>query len=56
MKTDSREMDRFTGPMFRRGLLPALISSVGLGISDVADAVVLGQRMGETGLDRKSVV
>ena len=50
MKTDSREMDRFTGPMFRRGLLPALISSVGLGISDVADAVVLGQRMGETGL------
>lgn len=50
MKGVSRETDRFVGPMFRRALVPALISSVGLGISDVADAIVLGQRMGETGL------
>ena len=42
--------DRFAGPMFLRALVPALISSAGLGVSDVADAVVLGQRMGETGL------
>ena len=50
MSSVSHETDRFAGPMFLRALAPALISSVGLGVADVADAVVLGQRMGETGL------
>ena len=36
--------DRFTGRIFRRGMWgPAIISSAGWALSDVADAVVVGQ-------------
>lgn len=42
--------DRFTGRIFRRMWGPAIISSVGWALSDIADAVVVGQRMGTVGL------
>lgn len=42
--------DRFTGTMFRRQWGPCLISSIGLAFGDIADAVVVGQRMGAVGL------
>ncbi len=47
-----RSMDRdyFTGRMFRRQFSPALISALGLAMGDMADAVVVGQRMGVVGL------
>ncbi len=41
---------RFTKAMFLRGLTPALVSGLGLAFSDIADALVVGQRMGEVGL------
>lgn len=44
------KQDIFTGRMFRRLFVPALWSSVGLAFSDMADALVVGWRMGETGL------
>lgn len=42
--------DYFTGRMFRSQFAPALISAVGLAFGDMADAIVVGQRMGVTGL------
>ncbi len=42
--------DRFTGRMFRRLLRPAIVSSLGWALSDMADAVVVGQRMSTVGL------
>lgn len=42
--------DRFTGKMFARLLAPAMVSSAGLAVADMADAIVVGQRMGATGL------
>lgn len=42
--------DRFTPRMFRRLLIPSLASSFGLALADMADAVVVGQRMGAVGL------
>lgn len=42
--------DRFAPRMFRRLLVPSLASSLGLALADMADAVVVGQRMGATGL------
>ncbi|WP_312071325.1 MATE family efflux transporter [Anaerotignum propionicum] len=42
--------DYFTSKMFRRQFAPALISAVGLAVGDMADAIVVGQRMGVTGL------
>ena len=35
--------DRFTGPMYRRLWAPAMVSSLGWALSDMADAVVVGQ-------------
>lgn len=35
---------------FTRLLIPAVISSIGMGFAETADAVVIGQKMGETGL------
>jgi len=40
----------FTRKMFLRMLTPCLISSVGLALADIADAVVVGNRMGAVGL------
>lgn len=42
--------DRFTGKIFRCLWWPAIVSSVGLAFGDMADAVVVGQKMGATGL------
>lgn len=50
MKRNRKEKDRFTGAMFRSMLGPAVLSSLGLAFGDAADAVVVGQRMGATGL------
>lgn len=40
----------FTRKMFRQQFAPAMVSSVGLALGDMADAVVVGQQMGVTGL------
>ncbi len=42
--------DRFTGPMFFRGWRSSLLASFGWALSDMADAVVLGQHLGTVGL------
>lgn len=42
--------DNFTGRMFGRLWVPAMFSSFGWALSDMADAVVLGQRLGTVGL------
>lgn len=44
------EHDRFTGPMYRRLWAPAMASSLGWVLSDMADAVVVGQKLGAVGL------
>ena len=44
------KQDIFTGKMFRRLFVPSLCASVGLAFSDMADALVVGWRMGDTGL------
>lgn len=46
----SLKEDRFTGPMYRRLWGPAMLSSLGWALSDMADAVVVGQRLGTVGL------
>lgn len=40
----------FIDRMFEKQFAPALVSALGLAFSDMMDAVVVGQRMGETGL------
>lgn len=46
----SNVRDRFTGKMFRRLYVPALMTAFGLAIADMADALVVGRNMGATGL------
>ena len=41
---------RFVGSMFRRLFLPSIIFSTGWALSDIADAVVVGQQLGTVGL------
>ena len=48
--------DRFTAKIFRRLWIPAIVSSVGWALSDIADAVVVGQRMGSVGLAAISLI
>jgi len=50
-----KEKDWFIPRMYRRMLLPSLLSSLGYALADVADAFVLGQRIGETGLAAISI-
>lgn len=45
-----KKIDHFTGRMFRRLWVPAMCSSLGWAFSDMADAVVVGQRLGSVGL------
>ena len=45
-----RAKDVFTAKMFGRLFVPSLCASFGLAFSDMADALVVGLRMGETGL------
>lgn len=42
--------DYFVPRMFYKMLIPSVISSIGFAFSDMADALVVGQRMGEDGL------
>ena len=42
--------DYFSSKMFLRQFIPALISAVVLALGDMADAIVVGNRMGVTGL------
>ncbi len=42
--------DGFTVKMFRRLWTPAILSSLGWALSDMADAVVVGQKLGSVGL------
>ncbi len=48
--------DRFTKAMFFRAWWPALLSSVGWSLSDIADAVVVGQHLGAVGLASISLI
>ena len=52
----ARSGDRFTGPMYRRLWGPAMLSSLGWALSDMADAVVVGQSLGTTGLAAISLI
>lgn len=45
-----RSKDQFTGKMFGRLWAPAMVSSLALAVADMADAIVVGQRMGAIGL------
>lgn len=42
--------DYFVPRMFYKLLIPSVISSIGFAMADMADALVLGQKVGETGL------
>lgn len=48
-------MDYFTVRMFIRQLIPIMISAVALAFGDMADAIVVGNRMGVTGLAAISI-
>ncbi|MDR1133503.1 MAG: hypothetical protein LBL05_05030 [Synergistaceae bacterium] len=48
--------DRFTAKIFRRLWIPTIVSSVGWALSDITDAVVVGQRMGSVGLAAISLI
>lgn len=47
--------DPFSGKMVRRLWLPAVLSAIGLSIGDIADALVIGQKLGEGGLTAVSI-
>lgn len=49
MKKRKKQRD-FAGQMLLRGMAPCMMAAVGLAAADMADAVVIGQKMGETGL------
>ena len=51
-----RTKDSFTGRMFRGLWIPAMLSSLGWALSDMADAVVVGQRLGAVGLAAISLI
>ena len=48
--------DRFVGPMFRRLFVPSIIFSTGWALSDIVDSVVVGQKLGTTGLAAMGMV
>ena len=45
-----KNKDYFIPKMFRRLLIPSVFSSLGFALADMADALVIGQKTGETGL------
>ncbi len=49
-KGKNKIKDVFTKKIFRRVFGVSMVSSIGLAFADVADAVVVGQKMGATGL------
>lgn len=46
----------FTKRMFYRFLVPSLLSTVGLSLGNIVDSLVIGTKMGETGLAAISLV
>lgn len=50
MTNENSNLDFFSRKMFSRLLAPSLISYIGLALGDMADAVVVGNKMGITGL------
>ncbi|MBO5197455.1 MAG: polysaccharide biosynthesis C-terminal domain-containing protein [Lachnospiraceae bacterium] len=57
MKKESGIRDNyFAGRMFYRFLVPSLLSSIGLSFGNIMDALVVGNRMGESGLAAISLV
>lgn len=50
LRMKRKEQDQFSGKMFARLLAPSMVSALGLAVGDMADAIVIGQRMGATGL------
>ena len=50
------KFDRFTLPMYRRLWYPAIISAIGWAIGDIMDAIVVGNKLGITGLAAISLV
>ena len=46
----SDKKDFFSRKMFTRLLVPSMISYAGLAAGDVADAIVVGNKLGVTGL------
>ena len=45
-----KKKDYFIPKMFYKLLIPSVCSSFGFALADMVDALVLGQRIGETGL------
>ena len=45
-----KKEDYFIPRMFYKLLIPSVFSSFGFALADMADALVLGQKLGETGL------
>lgn len=56
MKKFKLQLDKFTGPMYVRLWTPAMISALGWALSDMADAVVVGQKLGTVGLAAISLI
>ncbi len=54
--TGEKNGDRFTRRMFTQLWIPAMFSSFGWAFSDMADAVVVGQRLGTVGLAAISLI
>lgn len=54
MKNQTKR-DPFTGKMVWRLWVPAILSAIGLSVGDIADALVIGQKMGESGLTAVSI-
>ncbi len=50
-----KKKDYFTTKMFFRQLVPSLVATFSLALADMADALVVGQRMGATGLAAVSI-
>ncbi len=51
-----KSKDNFTKQMFLTLLRPSMLSSLGWALSDMADAVVVGQKLGTTGLAAISLI
>lgn len=51
-----QDKDTFTWPMFKRLWIPAMVSSLGWALSDMADAIVVGHSLGTTGLAAISLI
>lgn len=50
LQLERKHEDYFTKKIFRKQFVPAIISACGLAFGDMMDGIVVGQRMGVTGL------